>query len=110
MIANMIIQPYVENCILHGILPKHTPGNLRISFKLLKENLLKICIEDDGIGLEKASKKLKEGHKSLATGTIKTILDINSRLSGKNQIVHMFDKSKLDPSQEGTIIEILLEL
>ena len=33
LIPNMIIQPYVENCILHGILPKETHGILRIEFK-----------------------------------------------------------------------------
>jgi ligand-binding sensor domain-containing protein/two-component sensor histidine kinase len=110
MIPNMIIQPYVENCILHGILPKHEPGHLSISFSKQGDTSLKICIEDDGIGLIKASEKLKAGHKSLATGTIKTILDINSRLSGKNQVVNMTDRSTRDPSKQGTLIEIVLEL
>lgn len=110
LIPNMIIQPYVENCILHGILPKHEPGHLRISFFMDGNKSLKISIEDDGVGLIKASEKLKAGHKSLATGTIKTILDINSRLSGKKQVVHMTDRSTLDPSKQGTLIEITLEL
>ena len=110
MIPNMIIQPYVENCILHGILPKHEPGKLSISFIKMGDKALKICIEDDGIGLIKASEKLKAGHKSLATGTIKTILDINSRLSGKKQVVNMSDRSTHDPSKHGTLIEIVLEL
>lgn len=32
-IPNMIIQPYAENSIIHGILPKHEHGILQISFK-----------------------------------------------------------------------------
>ncbi len=110
LIPNMIIQPYVENCILHGILPKHEPGNLRISFYKEGNKVLKIGIEDDGIGLLKASEKLKAGHKSLATGTIKTILDINSRLSGKKQVVNMTDRSILEEGKQGTRIEITIEL
>lgn len=110
LIPNMIIQPYVENCILHGILPKHEPGHLVISFFKHGDTSLKICIEDDGIGLIKASEKLKADHKSLATGTIKTILDINSRLSGKKQVVNMTDRSTIDPTKQGTLIEITLEL
>ncbi|MCU0360154.1 MAG: histidine kinase [Bacteroidia bacterium] len=110
LIPNMIIQPYVENCILHGILPKNEPGKLRISFQKSGNLFLKISIEDDGIGLMKASEKQKSGHKSIATGTIKTILDINSKLSGKKQVVSMTDKSTLNPNQHGTLIEIVLEL
>ena len=49
-IPNMIIQPHVENCIIHGILPKMEHGSLDISFKKMDGNKLRITIEDDGIG------------------------------------------------------------
>jgi LytS/YehU family sensor histidine kinase len=54
----MIIQPYVENAIWHGLLHKETPGCLRISVSLPEESILQCIIEDDGIGREKA-KELK---------------------------------------------------
>jgi sensor histidine kinase YesM len=110
MIPNMIIQPYVENCIIHGILPKNEHGRLVISFSRLGNNGLKITIEDDGIGLLKAAEHAKTGHKSLGTSTIKNILEINSKLTGKKQFVKMTDKSTLDPAQHGTIIIIELEI
>lgn len=109
-IPNMIIQPYVENCIIHGILPKQQHGELWLSFKMKQEKVLSIVIEDNGIGLIKAREHAKTGHKSLGTSTIQSILDINSKLSGKKQKVVMRDKSLDDPSQSGTIIEIDLEL
>jgi LytS/YehU family sensor histidine kinase len=110
MIPNMIIQPHVENCILHGILPKHEPGRLEISFQKPTGNSLLILIQDDGIGLIKAAEHAKTGHKSLGISTIRNILEINSKLSGNNQKMTMVDRSTLDPSLQGTLITIELEL
>jgi sensor histidine kinase YesM len=108
-IPNMIIQPHVENCIIHGILPKQEHGTLTISFKKPAGNKFLIRIEDDGIGLIKAKEHVKTGHKSLGTSTIKDILEINSKLTGKKQKVSMTDKTTLDPNLHGTIITIELD-
>jgi len=92
----MIIQPHVENCIIHGILPKQEHGTLEISFKKQGSGKFVITIEDDGIGFIKAQEHVKTGHKSLGTSTIKNILEINSKLTGKKQKVTMSDKSTAD--------------
>jgi len=110
LIPNMIIQPFVENCIIHGILPKQEHGTLNISFKTMANRKFLITIEDNGIGLIKAREHAKTGHKSLGTSTINNILEINSKLSGKKQNVTMVDKSTLDPNTNGTLITIELEL
>lgn len=109
-IPNMIIQPFVENCIIHGILPKQEHGRLTISFSIPTPRKLLITIEDNGIGLIKAREHAKTGHKSLGTSTINTILEINSKLTGKSQKVTMTDKSTIHPEEQGTIITIELEL
>lgn len=57
-IPSMLIQPYVENAIWHGLLHKETQGNLTIEFKNVQNDLIQVIIEDDGIGREKA-KELK---------------------------------------------------
>lgn len=108
-IPNMIIQPHVENSIIHGILPKQEHGELTISFRRIANRRFLITIEDDGIGLNKAREHAKAGHKSLGTSTIQNILEINSKISGKSQKVTMTDKSDLDPAQHGTIITIEIE-
>ena len=109
-IPNMIIQPYAENSIIHGILPKHEFGILSIHF--IKENAttLLIIIEDDGIGFNKAKENTKAGHKSLGTKTIENILELNTKLTGKNQKVEIIDKSDLVPAQQGTRITISLQI
>ena len=57
----LIIQPFVENAIIHGIVPR---GNGSIVVKARAENgKLILEVEDDGVGREKSSKKQKS-HKS----------------------------------------------
>lgn len=49
----LILQPYIENAILHGIKPKPAPGCLLI--KVSREDKYLVCtVQDDGIGREKA--------------------------------------------------------
>ncbi len=49
----MILQPYLENAILHGIKPKSGPGKLWIRAKRMKNKLL-VEVEDNGVGRKKA--------------------------------------------------------
>ena len=74
----LLIQPFVENAILHGIVPKESDGNIAVSFDVGNGQL--ICsITDDGIGLDE-SKNLKENsvmaHKSMALEITKKRLEI----------------------------------
>ncbi|MEJ5995970.1 histidine kinase [Pedobacter sp. Du54] len=64
MIPTMILQPLLENAILHGIMPSQKPGKISILFTL-NENDLLITITDNGIGIVN-SKALKANnvHKS----------------------------------------------
>ncbi|MGV3632126.1 MAG: two-component regulator propeller domain-containing protein [Bacteroidota bacterium] len=63
----MLFQPFVENSIMHGILPNTDVKGL-ITIKLsIENNKIVVCIEDNGIGIENsmAKKGLLEGdHKS----------------------------------------------
>jgi sensor histidine kinase YesM len=108
-IPNMIIQPYLENAILHGILPKKEKGHVQLSFRK-KNNFLEIYIEDNGIGILKGEERKSKHHKSLATQTIAEILSINTQLYRKQQSVQIIDKSTLTPPQNGTIVKILIEI
>ena len=54
-IPSMLIQPYVENAIWHGLLHKEEKGKLTINFLRNGGDTIKVIIEDDGIGREKAA-------------------------------------------------------
>ncbi len=71
-IPTMIIQPYIENAIKHGLL--HKQGNdKKITLKFIQEETLKCVIIDNGVGIE-ASKRInnqnKNKHKSFSTKAI----------------------------------------
>ncbi len=109
-IPNMIIQPHLENAILHGILPKKEKGLLKLICKMQSKTVLEIIMEDNGVGVIKASERKQQHHKSLATQTIAEILKINSHLYSKKQSVTITDKSTIHPHDSGTIVKIEIEL
>ncbi|MDP1725777.1 MAG: histidine kinase [Bacteroidota bacterium] len=47
----MMIQPFIENAIWHGILPLNAKGHLKLQIQRESDTLLKIIIEDDGVGI-----------------------------------------------------------
>lgn len=71
MIPTMILQPLLENAMLHGIMPSKVSGKLRILFKKQQDDLL-ILITDNGIGLINSNiLKFNSAHKSRGMELIK---------------------------------------
>lgn len=106
-IPPMLIQPHVENAILHGLKPKEGHGHLAIRFVLQAELL--ICeIEDDGIG-RKASKALprRKDHRSMATQINKDRLAL-LRQSMSNEVdIQIIDKT--NPTGTKVILKLPAE-
>ena len=78
----MLIQPIVENAILHDLSPLKRFGYILLTIKLKKE-LMIITLEDDGVGRKEAmlKKKLNEEEseekpKSIATKILKERIDV----------------------------------
>jgi sensor histidine kinase YesM len=67
-IPPMLLQPYVENAIWHGLMPKENGGNIFIKVSVVNDkSLLQINIIDDGIGRTKSElirSKSATSHKS----------------------------------------------
>ncbi len=85
----LLLQPFVENAIIHGLIPKQEKGMITIDFKLEKESL--VCsIFDDGIGFDQ-SKQLKEQsvaiHKSMALDITKKRLEMMESATQKKSFV-----------------------
>ena len=55
-IPPLLLQPYVENAIWHGLMHKKAGGKVEIKVELLDEETLQISISDDGVGRAEASK------------------------------------------------------
>ncbi len=64
----MLIQPYVENAIWHGLMHKEAGGKVTIALSFdAQDSMLTVVIKDDGIGREKAMalKSKSAAHKSM---------------------------------------------
>ncbi|WP_162141801.1 ligand-binding sensor domain-containing protein [Daejeonella oryzae] len=60
MIPTMLLQPFVENAIWHGVMPKNEGGIINIEIQCL-DSMLNIYIKDNGMGIEN-SKKIKNSN------------------------------------------------
>lgn len=93
----LIIQPYVENAIWHGLLHKVSDGKLLISVKKTNENMLQCIIEDNGVGRNKAMElKSKSANSNKSLGMKLTeerinILNQNTSLNGRIEIIDLYD-------------------
>ena len=70
-IPAMIIQPFIENAIKHGLL--HKSGTKRLTIEFKQNEVLQCIITDNGIGRtasEAINRNRKERHESFATDTI----------------------------------------
>ncbi len=110
-IPSMVIQPFVENAIIHGLSPqKEKNCLLNIEFKLVEENNLVCIIEDNGIGRAAAATRLNAyGNKTEALGTQISIDRLNHYSKETNshfsfEIFDLFDENK---APEGTKVEII---
>ncbi len=59
-IPNLLLQPLVENAILHGVAPKSGPGRVDVVGRIA-EGKLHLEVRDDGPGLGDATKRRREG-------------------------------------------------
>ncbi len=109
MIPPMLLQPYVENAVWHGLRYKPEKGLLFISFIKTAGDAIEIMISDDGIGREK-SKSLKtfnqKKQKSQGMSNIKKRIDIlNMMYKDKVDVII----SDLTDSEEGTQVKLTLK-
>jgi len=103
VLPSMVVQPYVENAILHGLRPMEGGGHLLLQFGIV-DDLLKIVIKDNGVGRKAASER-KESKEHTSHGmniTTERIDLLNKRLKQKISIT-VFD---LEPA--GTEVILLL--
>lgn len=117
LIPPMILQPYIENAIKHGLINKDDEGVLKIELFIISnksEQFLHCIIEDNGVGRiksEELTKGIKKSH------TSKSTYITNERLSLLNQTNHrkgyrvettdLYDENK---NPAGTRVEIIFPI
>jgi sensor histidine kinase YesM len=108
----MIIQPYIENAILHGIAHKKEKGHVLISLKT-KNGYLECTIEDNGVGRQKAAElnsMRTSSHNSIGLRVTEERLQLISERTGKKASVEMIDKFDEGGKPAGTKVIVHLPL
>lgn len=105
-IPTMLLQPYVENAVKHGLLHKNGQKTVVIHFK--KEAfLLKITIDDNGIGRIKSNELnaiKNKNHQSFATEATQNRVELLNKYNQKNISIHYIDKTNSKKQPIGTTV------
>jgi tetratricopeptide (TPR) repeat protein len=108
-IPPMLLQPYIENAIWHGLRYKEDKGYLKIQLENMGKNSIRISIEDDGIGRKKSAelKTLNQKkQKSKGMGNISKRIAILNQMYKDKVDVHITD---LDRDGQGTKVLFTLK-
>lgn len=111
-IPPMLIQPHVENAILHGLVNrKDDQGRLTLSFYEHSQNTIKCVVDDNGIGRDSSlelQEKDKKSHKSRGVSNTKQRLYYISKLSGLELNMDYKDKYDKNGNPEGTVVTLII--
>jgi two-component sensor histidine kinase len=102
LVPSMLLQPFVENAVIHGLQSK--PENRLLKIKITKEGKesgIQICIEDNGIG-RAAAKKIAKAKNSKGTKLMRERLEILQEKQGEKYSLKIVDLA------EGTRVEIII--
>lgn len=109
-IPKMIVQGYVENAIKHGLRPKASRGILTVKVLKAEKKLLKIQVEDDGIG-RSASQKLKSTAGTGKGMKLSTeLVTLYNKLTGNKIELHIDDLTDEANEPTGTRVSISVPL
>ncbi len=109
MLPSLILQPYIENAIWHGLL--HKEGERLLTINITKnEAHLSCTIEDNGVGRATAMaiRKNKSTRESLGTKITQKRIDLLNSLNDSGIDIQYYDLSDNNGNASGTKVEITI--
>jgi LytS/YehU family sensor histidine kinase len=112
MIPPMLLQPFVENAIWHGLMQKEGEGIITVEIKKENEEFLNISIMDNGIGREKAAelKSKSATHKSHGLKVTSQRIEMMNKLNSTGAQVHIIDLKDENGNAAGTRVELIIPI
>ena len=89
MVPSLILQPFIENSIIHGLVPKPEGGTIHIHITR-EGNLLNCRLEDDGVGRSTTSQQ-QSGRKSFGMQITQTRIDLLNKMYRSNGGIQLTD-------------------
>lgn len=108
----LVIQPFVENAIIHGILPKEGEGRITVSVQQ-QDTRLVCTIDDDGIGRERSAQlkqRRRKRHESKGALLVEHRLKLHNTLNRHNIDVYIHDKVDNAGMPVGTTVSLTINL
>jgi hypothetical protein len=105
LVPPLLLQPYVENAIWHGLVHKQPAGKLLIHVHA-NENQFTITITDNGIGIAKAGELQKHTNKIASYGTNITLQRL--KMMNTNNTVEIKEIINTDGTSGGTSVQITI--
>lgn len=108
-IPPLLFQPFIENSILHGLLPKEGCGEIKINIEK-NNNSIYCTIEDNGIGRIRSAElnKSRSGHKSVGIQIAQNRINLINSLQNCTyniEYIDLYDKDTNEPT--GTKVRII---
>jgi ligand-binding sensor domain-containing protein/anti-sigma regulatory factor (Ser/Thr protein kinase) len=111
VVPPMLIQPFIENALWHGLTAARRDIHVRISFQKQGDNLVCI-IDDNGIGIQQAQQQkqdLNGRHKSMGIANIKNRVALLNEKYNLHGDIHVVDKKELN-GEAGSGTRVTLQL
>ena len=104
MIPPLLLQPFVENAIWHGLLHKEKCGHLTVTVRMLNESMLECIIEDNGVGRENAKlmRSKSATRKSLGMQLTESRITLLNRYATLNASIEIIDLRNAAHEADGT--------
>lgn len=115
MVPPMLLQPFIENAVWHGLLPRSNAGSIDIAVKPLGDDSILCVIEDDGIGRVesarlRAASATAEKHVSLGMTLVSDRLALLRDRTGREFRATVHDLYRDGGVSAGTRVEIVLPM
>lgn len=105
-IPSMILQPIIENAILHGLAPQQGAKELQVEISPGQQGL-RCTVTDNGIGVIAAGRQLaQKKHQSVGMALVRQRLTLLGR-KGEEHLT-ITDRSALDPPAQGTLVSLTI--
>jgi LytS/YehU family sensor histidine kinase len=107
----LIIQPFIENAIWHGIVPRYSAGHVSLNV-LSKNGFIEVVIDDDGIGREASAQNRSASglaHQSKGVNLTQSRLELNNLLQQRQAKLEIIDKKDENGAAIGTKVIITIK-
>jgi ligand-binding sensor domain-containing protein len=105
-IPTMLIQPYIENSIWHGLMPKELEGKLELIFKKV-DSTIHVIIRDNGVGRDKGD-LTKKYHVSKGMSLTQQRIQNLENISKKKFVTDIIDLKDENGNPIGTEVNLII--